>query len=104
MDQTVRASVIITYEESTLREEIPLNSADIEKGAVKKAQILLRRKTNTQWESLTDLISEGEPCFSYDQDTNDYILKIGAKDKNGNLLMWHQLSLLRGRVDDGELN
>ena len=34
-------------------------------GAIKKTQILLRRKTNTQWESLTDVIPEGEPCFSY---------------------------------------
>lgn len=37
-----------------------------ENGAIKKAQILLRRKSNTQWESLSDVIPEGEPCFSYD--------------------------------------
>lgn len=73
-------------------------------GAIKKTQILLRRKTNTQWESLTDVIPEGEPCFSYDQNAGDYILKVGAKDSNGNLLMWHQLNMLRGRVDDGELS
>ena len=72
-------------------------------GAVKKAQILLRRKSNTQWESHTDVIPEGEPCFSYDATTGDYILKIGAKDIDGNLLTWSQLQMLRGRVDDGEL-
>ena len=72
-------------------------------GATKRAQILLRRKMNTQWESFTEVIPEGEPCFSYDASTGDYVLKIGAKDINGNLQMWHQLNLLRGRVDDGEL-
>lgn len=30
-------------------------------------------------------IPEGEPCFSYDSETGDYILKIGAKDSEGNL-------------------
>lgn len=70
---------------------------------VTKAQILVRRKTNNQWESLTERIPEGEPCFSYDPATGDYILKIGAKDVNGNLQLWNQLNLLRGRVDDGEL-
>lgn len=72
-------------------------------GAVTKAQILLRRKLNTQWESLTEVIPEGEPCFSYDPSTRDYVLKIGGKDAQGNLQTWNQLSLLRGRVDDGEL-
>ena len=72
-------------------------------GATKRAQILLRRKMNTQWESYTDMIPEGEPCFSYDSLTGDYILKIGAKDADGKLQMWNQLKLLRGRVDDGEL-
>ena len=72
-------------------------------GATKRAQILLRRKTTSQWESHTDVIPEGEPCFAYDPTTGDYILKIGAKDADGNLQMWHQLNLLRGRVDDGEL-
>lgn len=74
-----------------------------EVGATKKAQILLRRKLNAQWESLTEVIPEGEPCFSYDPTTKDYILKIGVKDDLGNLQMWHQLQFLRGRVDDGEL-
>ena len=72
-------------------------------GAIKRAQILFRRKTNAQWESFTDKIPEGEPCFSYDISTGDYILKVGTKDADGNLMMWNQLSLLRGRVDDGEL-
>ena len=103
LNQSVRVTVTVTYEEITPREEIQLNSEDVEKGAIKKAQILLRRKLDTQWESITDKIPEGEPCFSYNPDTKDYILKIGAKDKDGNLFTWHQLTLLRGRVDDGEL-
>lgn len=54
-------------------------------GAIKRAQILIRRKMNTQWESHTDVIPEGEPCFSYDSITGDYIVKVGAKDAQGNL-------------------
>lgn len=71
--------------------------------AIAKAQILLRRKLKTQWESLPDVIPEGEPCFGYDPVAEDYVLKIGSKDINGNLKSWSQLGLLRGCVDDGEL-
>ena len=66
-----------------------LTESTPEIGATKKAQILLRRKLNTQWESLNDVIPEGEPCFSYNSTTGDYILKIGAKDADGNLQMWN---------------
>jgi hypothetical protein len=30
-------------------------------------------------------IPEGEPCFSYDPALGDYVLKIGARDVNGDL-------------------
>ena len=73
-------------------------------GVTKVSQILLRRKTATQWGSYDQEIPIGEPCFSYDEETKDYILKIGAPDNEGNLQMWGALNLLRGRVDDGELN
>ena len=79
------------------------NELTPETGVVTKVQILVRRKLKTQWESLTEVIPEGEPCFSYDPTTQDYVLKIGAKDEEGRLQSWSQLNLLRGRVDDGEL-
>lgn len=72
-------------------------------GASKITQILLRRKLDTQWDSFTEAIPLGEPCFSYDPINGDYVLKIGAVDENGSPLTWSQLQLLRGRVDDGEL-
>lgn len=78
------------------------NLSTPENGVV-KTQILLRRKSSSQWESLTTVIPEGEPCFSYDVSKDDYVLKIGTKDNSGNLQTWSQLNLLRGRVDDGEL-
>lgn len=74
-----------------------------EMGATKRAQLLLRRKTLSQWESTAGVIPIGEPCFAYDKDTKDFILKVGAPDIDGNAQMWNALNLLRGRVDDGEL-
>ena len=73
-------------------------------GVTKKLQILLKRKDSDAWEQSTLAIPEGEPCFSYDQETGDYVLKIGARDADGNLQTWNALNLLRGRVDDGELS
>lgn len=72
-------------------------------GATKKAQLLLRRKLASQWEGDNTVIPFGEPCFSYDPNTGDYILKIGALDDENKLMMWNNLNLLRCRVDDGEL-
>ena len=54
-------------------------------GVTKKLQILLRRKDSSAWELSTLTIPEGEPCFSYDSATGDYILKIGAKNAEGDL-------------------
>lgn len=73
-------------------------------GVTKKLQILIKRKDSVAWEQSTVAIPEGEPCFSYDPATGDYVLKIGAKDSDGNLQTWNTLNLLRGRVDDGELS
>ena len=72
--------------------------------ATKISQLLLRRKTASQWEQFDQTIPFGEPCFSYDPETGDCVLKIGSKDADGNQQMWNALNLLRGRVDDGELN
>lgn len=72
-------------------------------GARKQAQILLRRKTASQWESYDQVIPTGEPCFSYDPETGDCVLKIGMCDLDGKEKIWNALSLLRARVDDGEL-
>ena len=72
-------------------------------GVTKKLQILLRRKDSSAWEQSTLTIPEGEPCFSYDSKTGDYILKIGAKNAEGDLQTWNALPMLRSRVDDGEL-
>lgn len=85
-----------------LKEEI-FTDGTPETGITKKLQILLRRKNGNAWEQSAMAIPEGEPCFSYDSENNDYILKIGAKDADGNLQTWNALQLLRGRVDDGEL-
>lgn len=83
--------------------DITLNDNNSENNVTKKIQILLRRKDNEAWEQSTLVIPEGEPCFSYDSDTGDYVLKIGAKDAYGNLQTWNALPMLRSRVDDGEL-
>ena len=83
--------------------EVIITDGTPETGVTKKLQILLRRKNSNAWEQSTMAIPEGEPCFSYDSETGDYILKIGAKDSEGNLQTWNALQLLRGRVDDGEL-
>ena len=83
---------------------ITQNDLENDSPAIQKAQILLRRKTNTQWESHNQVIPEGEPCFSYNASTGDYVLKIGAKDSNGDLQLWNQLQMLLARVDDGELS
>lgn len=72
-------------------------------GATKVSQILLRRKTASQWEQFDQPIPLGEPCFSYDPETGDCVLKIGSQDLDGNQQIWNALNLLRGRVDDGEL-
>ena len=72
-------------------------------GAKKYAQLLLRRKLITQWESLNIAIPEGEPCFGYNPQTQDYILKVGTRNSDGDELLWNELKLLRCRVDDGEL-
>ena len=72
-------------------------------GVTKRLQILLRRKDSNAWEQSTLTIPEGEPCFSYDSATGDYILKIGAKNAEGDLQTWNALPMLRSRVDDGEL-
>lgn len=83
--------------------EVIITDGTPETGVTKKLQILLKRKDSNAWEQSTMTIPEGEPCFSYDSETGDYILKIGAKDSEGNLQTWNALQLLRGRVDDGEL-
>ena len=72
-------------------------------GVTKISQILLRRKTASQWEQCDQTIPLGEPCFSYDPETGDCVLKIGSQDEDGNQQIWNALNLLRGRVDDGEL-
>lgn len=79
-------------------ESTPIN------GAIKQAQILLRRKTAAQWQMYDQTIPVGEPCFSYDPSTGDCILKIGMQDLDGNEKIWNALNLLRARVDDGELS
>ena len=73
-------------------------------GATKSAQLLLRRKSKSQWEQYDQTIPFGEPCFSYDVNTGDYILKIGSYDKDNNLQISNNLNFLRGRVDDGDLD
>ena len=83
--------------------DIVLTEGTPQTGVTKKLQILLRRKDSDAWEQSTLAIPEGEPCFSYDTITGDYILKIGAKDTDGNLQTWNALPMLRSRVDDGEL-
>ena len=83
--------------------DIILTEGTPNNGVTKKLQILLRRKDNSAWEQSTLTIPEGEPCFSYDNATGDYILKIGAKNAEGNLQTWNALPMLRSRVDDGEL-
>ena len=72
-------------------------------GATKVAQILLKRKTSSQWEQHDQAIPLGEPCFSYDPLTGDCVLKIGSQNLDGEEKICNALSLLRGRVDDGEL-
>ena len=87
-----------TQKETILTEGTPIN------GVTKKLQILLRRKPASIWEQVNTPIPEGEPCFAYDSETGDHILKIGAKDLDGNLQTWNALKMLLSRVDDGELN
>ena len=72
-------------------------------GATKVVQLLLRRKTSSQWDAYDQEIPIGEPCLSYDSTNGDYTLKVGIPDDQGNPKMWGALNLLRGRVDDGEL-
>lgn len=72
-------------------------------GATKVVQILLKRKTSTQWEQYDQSIPLGEPCFSYNPTTGDCVLKVGSQNLDGEEKIWNALALLRGRVDDGEL-
>lgn len=83
--------------------DIILTEGTPDTGVTKRLQILLRRKDSNAWEQSTLTIPEGEPCFSYDSATGDYILKIGAKNAEGDLQTWNALPMLRSRVDDGEL-
>lgn len=87
-----------------LNKEKILTEGTPNSGATKTAQILLRRKTISQWESNAQTIPIGEPCFAYDAETGDFLLKIGAPNSDGDAQIWNALNLLRGRVDDGELN
>ena len=90
----------VTYEDD--KQQLKTESTP-DAGATKIAQVLLRRKTASQWEAYDQEIPLGEPCFSYDPTTGDCVLKIGFQDLNGNQKLWGALNLLRGRVDDGEL-